>query len=167
MGKLLVGGALGALMLALSACGGSSSSAGSDATLQHESDLYRISQIEKNMHEGLSKKDIDQVMSLFAPHATATFGPGKTVSGKGQIRAMWLKSSVFKPKTNWLSDHPAYKLKVTVDGDRGTLRFECHFIDVRTTRVMVTTAANQDVARVGNRWLITNFVGSTTELKIS
>ncbi len=65
-----------------------------------------------------------------------------------------------------MSDHPAYKLKATVDGDRGTLRFECHFVDILTKRIAAVTAANQDVARIDNRWLITNFVGSTSELKV-
>ncbi len=128
--------------------------------------MYAISEIEKTFHEAITKKDIDQMMSLFAPNATATFGPGKTVTGKDQIREVWLNSVAFKPETNWLSDHPAYKLKATVDGDRGTLRFECHFVDVLTQKVAAVTAANQDVARIDNRWLITNFVGSTSELKV-
>ena len=112
------------------------------------------------------RRDIDQLVSLFAPHATGTFGPGKTVTGQEQIRQVWLKSKAFKPETHWLSDHPAYKLKVTVDGDRGTLHFECHFIDVETGKVAAVTAGNLDVARIDGRWLITNFVGSTSELTI-
>ena len=104
--------------------------------------------------------------NLFAPNATGTFGPGKTVAGRRQIRQVWLKSKAFSPETHWLSDHPAYKLKATVDGDRGTLHFECHFIDVETGKVAAVTAGNLDVARIGGRWLITNFVGSTSELTI-
>ena len=79
------------------------------------------------------------MMSLCAPNATATFGPGKTVSGKEQIREVWLNSDAFKRTTNWLSDHPAYKLKVTVNGDRGTLHFECHFVDVHTRKIAAVT----------------------------
>lgn len=165
MRKLLTGGALAALVLALSACGGSSSSSASEEELQRESDLYAISQIEKSFHEAITKKNIDEMMSLFAPNATATFGPGKTVSGTEHIRGVWLESDAFDPKTNWLSDHPAYKLKATVTGDRGTLRFECHFVDLRTGKIAAVTGGNTDVARIDNRWLITNFVGSTAELK--
>ncbi len=88
------------------------------------------------------------------------------MTGKEQIRQVWLKSAAFKPETHWVSDHPAYKLKVTVDGDRGTLHFECHFIDVETGKVARSRPANLDVARIDGRWLITNFVGSTSELKI-
>ena len=153
------------LTLALSACGGSGSNSASDEELQKESDLYAISQIEKTFHEAITKKDIDEMMSLYAPNATATFGPGKTVSGKEQIRGVWMKSVPFDPKTNWLSDHPAYKLKATVDGDRGTLRFECHFVDLATSKIAAVTGGSTDVARIDDRWLITNFVGSTAELK--
>lgn len=163
--RTLIGGALVALTLALSACGGSSSSSASDEALQRNSDLYEIGQIEKTFHEAITKKDIDEMMSLYAPNATATFGPGKTVSGREQIRNVWLNSVPFEPKTNWLSDHPAYKLKATVNGDRGTLRFECHFVDLLTRSVAAVTGGATDVARIDDRWLITNFVGSTVELK--
>ena len=71
------------------------------------------------------------------------------------------------PRPHWVSDHPAYKLEVTVNGDRGTLHFECHFIDVNTGKVAAVTAADLDVARIDGRWLITNMVGRTTELSLS
>jgi uncharacterized protein (TIGR02246 family) len=154
------------LVVALSACGGSSSSPAAEDTMQRESDMYAISQIEKKFHQAISKKDIRMMAALFAPNATGTFGPGKTVAGQAQIRSVWLESVAWKPKTHWLSDHPAYKLKVTVDGNRGTLHFECHFIDLDTGKVAAVTAGNLDVAKVDGRWLITNFVGSTAELKI-
>ena len=88
------------------------------------------------------------------------------MTGKDEIRKVWSGSKAFEPATKWLSDHPAYKLKVTVDGDRGTLHFECHFIDVATGKVAAVTAGNLDVAKIDGQWLITNFVGSTSELKI-
>jgi ketosteroid isomerase-like protein len=166
MRALLIAGALGIFVLALSACGGSSGTSEEAESVQRQADLYDISQIERSFHEAISKKDIDELVSLFAPNATGTFGPGKTVAGREQIRQVWLNSVGWKPETHWLSDHPAYKLKVTVDGDRGTLHFECHFIDVDTGEVAALTAGNLDVARIDGRWLITNFVGSTAELKI-
>jgi ketosteroid isomerase-like protein len=165
MRTLLIGGAIGALVLALAGCG-SSSVTSADKAAEHRVDLYEISQIERSFHEAISKKQIEQMVSLFAPNATGTFGPGKTVTGREQIRQVWLKSKAFKPGTHWLSDHPAYKLKVTVDGDRGTLHFECHFINVDSGKVAAVTAGNLDVARIDGRWLITNFVGSTSELTI-
>lgn len=165
MRRLLAAGALGIVTAALSACGGSDGSATSDETLQRDADVYAIGQIEKDFHESMTKKDIDQMMRLWAPNATFTFGPGQTAAGTEQIRQIWLtKTKPFSPEINWVSDHPAYKLRVTVNGDRGTLHFECHFIDMKTHKVAAVTAADQDVVRIGDRWLITNMVGSTTEL---
>jgi ketosteroid isomerase-like protein len=164
--KLLIGSAAVALVVALSGCGGTATNSTFERGIQRQVDRYAISEIEKNFHEAISKKNINQMVSLYAPNATGTFGPGKTVTGKEQIRKVWLKSVPFQPETQWLSDHPAYKLKVTIDGDRGTLHFECHFVDVKTGKVAAVTAGNADLARIDNRWLITNFVGSTAELKI-
>jgi ketosteroid isomerase-like protein len=166
MRKLLIGGVLGAVLVALSACGGSSGSSASDQALQRQADIYAISQIERSFHESMAKKDIDQMMSLWTSNATFTYGPGQTATAAAQIRKTWLNSPAFQPATHWLSDHPAYKLRVTVNGDRGTLHFECHFIDVDTGKVAAVTAGDFDVARIGGRWLITKMVGSTTELAI-
>lgn len=172
MKTLLMGGVLtilvfaALLVFALSAGGGSNGSSASEQAMEKKADIYDITHIERSFHEAISKKDIDEMAGLFAPHATGTFGPGKTVTGKDQIRQVWLNSKAWEPTTHWLSDHPAYKLKVTVDGDRGTLHFECHFIDVDTGEIEALTAGNLDVAKIDGKWLITNFVGSTTELKI-
>ena len=51
-----------------------------------------------------------------------------------------------------------------MNGDRGTLHFECHFVDAETGKVAAVTAGDADVARIDGKWLITNFVGGTTEL---
>jgi ketosteroid isomerase-like protein len=172
MKRLVLGGALAALVcvailvFALSAGGGSSGSSASERAMQKKADIYEISQIERSFHEAVSKKNIDQLVGLFADHATGTFGPGKTVTGKDQIRSVWLKSKAWEPGTHWLSDHPAYKLKVTVDGDRGTLHFECHFIDVDTKEIAALTAGTLDVAKIDGKWRVTNFVGGASELKI-
>jgi ketosteroid isomerase-like protein len=172
MKTLLMGGVLAILVFAallvfaFSAGGGSNGNSASDAEMQKQADIYAISQIERSFHEAISKKNIDEMAGLFTVHATGTFGPGKTATGQKQIRQFWLDSKMWEPTTHWLSDHPAYKLKVTVDGDRGTLHFECHFIDVDTGKIAALTAGNLDVAKIDGKWLITNFVGSTTELKI-
>ena len=165
MRTLLMGGVLAILAVVISACGGSSGSSASEQALERRADSYTISLIERDFHESLARKDIDKLMGLFAPNATFTYGPGQTATAKEQIRKTWLKSTAFKRTTDWLSDHPAYKLRVTVNGDRGTLHFECHFIDISSRKVAAVTAADIDVARIDGRWLITKLVGGTAELK--
>jgi len=165
MRTVFVGGVLAILAFALSACGGSSGGSASERALERKADMYEIGQIERTFHESMSKKDVNMMMSLWAPHATFTYGPGQTATGKRQIRAFWLTSRSFQHTTHWLSDHPAYKLRITINGDRGTLSFECHFIDLDTNKVRAVTAADMDVARVDGSWLITKMVGGTAELK--
>jgi ketosteroid isomerase-like protein len=167
--RLWLGGALtaglvavGFLALALSACGGASSV---NSELQEQVDKFLIGEIEADFHESMTKKNIEQMMSLYAPNATVTIGPAETATGTSEIREAWMTTTPFQPKTNWISDHPAYKVRVTIDGDRGTLYFECHYVDVKTGKVAAVTAADMDVQRVDDRWLITRMVGGTTELK--
>ena len=162
---LLIGGALGVVVLALAACGGSSTSSTSQQTLQRQADLWAIDQIEKNFHKAISRKDIDVMMRLWSPNATFTYGPGDTATGKKQIRQVWLKESKnFQPTNHWISETLAYKVRITVNGDRGTLYFECHYIDVKTHELGPITAADLDVARINGRWLITNMVGASATL---
>ena len=63
-----------------------------------------------------------------------------------------------------MSETPAYKLRATVNGDKGTLYFECHYVDPETAKVVVVTAADQQVARINGEWLITNNVGASPDL---
>jgi hypothetical protein len=164
MRRLLIVGVLGVLAVSFAACGDSSPDAETTA-LQLKADRYEIDGIEKRFHEAMSTKDIDLMTSLWAPNATLTIGPELTAAGVDEIRRYWLEESVaFAPETTWVSDHPAYKLEITVNGDRGTLHFECHFVNYKTGKMEAITVADQDVARIDGRWLITNMVGASTEL---
>jgi ketosteroid isomerase-like protein len=168
MRRLVIGGALGVFLLSvvLVACSGSGTGSTGDQ-LRLSEDKWEIDQIEKNFHHATTTKDIDLMMSLYAPNATMTVGPGVTASGLDEIRQFWLEDSApFEPENIWLSDHPAYKLEITVDGDRGTLHFECHYVDVKTGEVAAATTADFDVARIDGKWLITNMVGGTTVLEV-
>ena len=164
MRTLFIAGGLGIVVLLLAACGSSSASSTSEQAMQRQADLYAVDQIEKNFHEATSKKDIDLMMSLWAPNATFTTKPGETLTGKTQIRRFWLAAPAFKPDNRWVSDTPAYKIRMTVNGDRGTLHFECHYVDSKTEKLGPVTAADQQVARINGSWLITDMVGGSATL---
>jgi len=153
------------LMLTVSAgaCSSGQNKA-SQQTLQKQADTLAIEQIEVNWHKASSTKDVDLMMSLWADDATFTVG-ATTYTGKDQIRNFFSTTAApFKPENHWVSDTPEYKLRVTVDGDTGTLYFECHYIDVDTMQVKAVVAADQDVARINGRWLITKSVAATPTL---
>jgi hypothetical protein len=104
------------------------------------------------------------MMTLWAPNASLTIA-GQTYIGKKAIRGVFEKAGPFQAQNNWESDTPAYKIRITVNGDRGTLYFECHYIDVDTGKVAATVGADQDVRKINGRWLITKLISSTATLK--
>ena len=167
MRRHVIGGALGVFVLSvvLVACGGATTGSGDQA--RRFQDMWEIDHIEKDFHGAMTEKNIDQMMSLFAPNATMTVGPGVTASGLDEIRRFFVENAApFAPENDWISDHPAYKLEITLNGDRSTLHFECHFIDAGTKEVVSTTAADFDVARIDGKWLITNMVSATAVLEV-
>jgi ketosteroid isomerase-like protein len=168
MRRLVSYGALGVFVISvvLVACTGPTDGSSGEPGRRFQ-DMWEIDQIEKQFHQATTDKNIDQMVSLFAPNATMTIGTGETASGLDEIRSFWLENAAsFEPENEWISDHPAYKLKITVDGDRGTLHFECHYIDAKTGDVVSVTAADMDVARIGGAWLITNMIGGSTVLEV-
>jgi SnoaL-like domain len=164
MRMLLIGGLLATLVLALSACGSSSTSSGSSEESQKQADLYAIDQIERTWHEAASAKDLDKWMTIWAPNATFTVG-GKTYTGTAAIRKLLSGVGPMQPQNQWVSDTPSYKIRATVSGDKGTLYFECDYVDVTTGKVANVVAADQDVQRIDGKWLITNSVAASTQLK--
>jgi ketosteroid isomerase-like protein len=168
MRRFVNGGALGVFLLSvvLVACGGSGTD-GAEGQARRFQDMWEIDKIEKDFHHATTTKDIELMMSLYAPNATMTIGQGATASGLDEIRSFWLEESqTFQEQNDWVSDHPAYKLEITVNGDRGTLHFECHYVDINTNEVVSTTTADFDVSRIDGAWLITNMVGGTTVLEV-
>jgi len=129
--------------------------------VQKMADLYQIDQIEATWHQAASTKNVDLMMSIWAPDATFSLGT-RELTGQDQIRAFFTtEAAPFKPENNWVSETPAYKIRATVDGDKGTLYFECHYVDVATRTVKSVVGADQKVARINGKWLITESVSAT------
>ena len=148
-------------LVALAACG--SSSSGSSKANADGATRYAIEQIEVNWHKASSTKDIDLMMSLWADNATFTVG-SKTYTGKDQIRGFFVNDAApFQAGNDWVSETPAFKSRVTVDGNSGTLYFECVYLDVHTQKVTAIVSADQNVERVGGQWLIINSTAATPD----
>jgi ketosteroid isomerase-like protein len=155
------------LVLALAAstagCGSSNGSASTQA-LKRTAALLAIEQIEVKWHHASSTKNVGEMMSLWAPDANFTVA-GTTYTGSAQIRDFFAhKAAPFQPQNHWISETPEYKLRVTVNGDKGTLYFECHYVDAKTRTIKAVVSADQDVALIGGRWLITKSVAASPQL---
>jgi hypothetical protein len=161
---ILAGAALAAVVASLAACGGSGKTGTADPKIQKEAALFEIDQIEKTWHRAASTHNIDLMMTIWAPNSSFTIG-GQTASGKSAVRAVLAAAGPFQPQNHWVSDTPAYKIRTTVNGDKGTLYFECHYIDVKTGKLAKVVGADQDVQKINGTWLITNSVASSPTLK--
>ena len=149
------------LAVTMTACGGPTGTGTADA--QRDADLYAIEQIEATWHKAASTHDVDLMMSIWADNATFTLST-RLLTGKDQIRAFFAtEAAPFKPENNWISETPAYKIRATVNGDTGTLYFECHYVDVATKTVAAVVGSDQKVQRIDGKWLITESVGATPE----
>ena len=152
------------MAMSVSACGGSSSSSAADEATQKDAELYAIDQIEKTWHKASSTKDVDLMMSIWAPDATFNIGTG-TLTGSDEIRTFFTtKAGPFKPENHWISETPAYKIRTTVNGDKGTLYFECHYVDTKTQKVVTVVGADQNVQKIDGKWLITSSAAAATTL---
>ena len=153
-----------ALTVPISGCGGSSGDSAAQQAQQEQADKYAIDQIERTWHKASSTKNVDLMMTLWAPDATFNNGTD-TLTGKAEIRNFFTtKAGPFQPGNHWLSDTPAYKIRTTVNGDKGTLYFECHYVDVETGKVVSVVGADQNVQKINGRWLITSLAAATPTL---
>jgi hypothetical protein len=161
MKKVVIIAALVGLVLAVGAYGARKRNSGPSTDKQAA--LYQIERIEQTFHKAASLKNLDLMMSIFAPNAIMTVG-GSTFTGKAAIRAVFAKALPFQPENNWISDTPTYKIRAKVNGNSGTLYFECHYIDVDTGTVKSAVGADEQVQKINGKWLITNNATATVTL---
>jgi uncharacterized protein (TIGR02246 family) len=143
----------------LSACASGGDSA-SKRALTRAADADAIHSVESDFHQSASAKDIEEMMSLYADDAVLTLG-GKTYTGKDQIRKFWLETAApFRPENHWISETPAYKIRITNNGERGTLYFECHYVDLDSHVIKAAVSLDVKVSKLKDRWMFTNLVAA-------
>ena len=155
------------LSVVLAACGGSTADSSGDQARRFQ-DMWEIDQIEKDFHQATTTKDIDLMMSLYAPNATMTVGPGETAAGLDEIRRFWLKDSapfaVRERTGSRITRRTSSRSRSTATGARCISSATTSMW--RPRRSSSITTADFDVARIDGKWLITNMVGGTTVLEV-
>jgi hypothetical protein len=145
----------------LSGC--SSGTSAKDRAAQKAADAAAINNLEVLLHRAQSTKDIDAFMAPWADDAVFTVG-GQTFTGKEEIRKFALTTGPFKPENRWVSQTPAYKIRTSTDGSRGTLYFECHYIDVDNKVVRAAISADVKVSKINGQWAMTSVVAAPAVL---
>ncbi len=165
--RMLLGvGVLAALVAPLTATGGGSGKVSTkDDTTQRLADLYQIDQIEVKFHRATSTHNLNLMMSLWAPGAVFNIDQ-QTLTGKAQIRHWFAtENKAFMPNHHWESDTPTYKNRATVNGDKATLYFECHYIDPKTGKVMAVAGVDHTLQKINGTWLIVDSAGAPATLR--
>jgi hypothetical protein len=143
-------------------CGSAARASTARADVQRQADLYQIDQIEKNWHRATSHHDINLMMSLWAPGSVFNIGT-ETLTGKAQIRHWFLtKNKAFQH--HWESDTPSYKIRVTLNGNKATLYFECHYIDPATSTVEPPVGVDHNLQKIKGKWLIVDSASASPTL---
>jgi hypothetical protein len=123
-------------------------------------DILAVRNIEITFHTAgsvLPTKDLELMMSLFADDAvlTDTAHDNKVYQGKDQVRTYWANvSGPFRPEHHWIGYTPAMRIKSHVDGNRGTLYFECLWMDVDSGAVGAHAFTDMTLARDQGKWLV-------------
>jgi hypothetical protein len=114
----------------------------------------------------ISVRDEERVEFAISHEPDATWQLGTEVlQGRQQIRDFVVHGfPAFKPAHHWLSDTPAYKIRITADGDKGTLYFECHVVDVKTRELVAVVGGDLTVEKINGHWLIRKHVQSPVVL---
>ena len=126
-------------------------------------DAAAIANLEAIIHGAQSTKDIEAMMKPFAEDAIFTLG-GQTHTGKEAIRKFVLSTGPFKPENRWISVTPAYKIRTSTDGKRGTLYFECHYVDVDSKLVKAAVSVDVKASKVDGQWILTNVTAAPAVL---
>jgi uncharacterized protein (TIGR02246 family) len=155
---------VGVLAVVVSGCGGGGGTDAASRKAFAEADKYEIQQLQVKWHEAMSTKNLELATSLFADDAVFTVG-GQTYRGREQLRDFFAtKSAPFRPENNWISLHPAFKVRVAAVEDRGTIHFECHYVDRNDKQFKASVLGDARVARVNGKWLFTSLVGGNATL---
>jgi ketosteroid isomerase-like protein len=151
-------------LVPLSASAGDSTKPSTRDVLQREADLYLIDQVEVNFHRATSTHDLNLMMSLWAPGAVFNIDQ-QTLTGKAQIRHWFAtENKAFMPSHHWESDTPTYKIRTSLNGNKATLYFECHYIDPKTSKVMAVAGVDHTLQKINGTWLIVDSAGAPATL---
>ena len=132
----------------------------SESVTQQEADKWEIDQIEVKFHRATTNHDINLMMSLWAPGAIFNIDQ-QTLTGKAEIRHWFLtQNKAFMPTHHWVSDTPSYKLRITLNGDKATLYFECDYFDPNTGVLTGAAAVTHQLQKINGQWLIVNSAGA-------
>ncbi len=146
-------------VLAMTATSGAAPRVNSD-------DIVQIYQLQATFDRAASTKNLDLMMSLWYDYATlSTGGPTGGYEGKNQVRGWFATSAgAFQPENHWMSLTASPKIRMDIRGNQASLYFECHYVDAATKEMKTEATVNATLARIKDKWLITDAIFGSANL---
>ena len=121
--------------------------------------VAEIYQLQAAFHRAKTTKDIDLMMSLWAPDGTLVVqgDPNSPYTGSDSLRAFWLGSGSFTHRR--FSLVPSFKTQIDVHGNGAWLYFECHDVgdyDLPSRFFAGDTFLAGTVSHVSGSWVFWN-----------
>jgi hypothetical protein len=123
-------------------------------------DVLAARNVEVTFHTAgsvLPEKSLDLMMSIYADDAvlTHTAHDNKVYTGKAELRRYWGDvSGPFRPEHHWIGYTPAMRMHAEIDGDKGSLYFECLWMDMDNNAVGAHSFSDMTLARVYGHWVV-------------
>ncbi len=161
--------ALAASAMLLGACGEGREGATSEeraqlAEARNEADVAAVYKLQSDFHRATTSKDLELMMSTWAEDAILRVGD-KNYTGKEAIRTfVTTQLGAFKPENQWVALTHSPKIQIALQGDQGTLNFQCHYADAATKELASMQSAETKVIREGDKWLFKEFVAAPGSL---
>ena len=134
-------------------------------------DILALRNVEITFHtagSAMPQKNLDLMMSLYAPDSVLidTAHGNKVYNGKDQVRTYWSKvSAPFQDDNHWIGYTPAMRIRAKALGSKGTLYFECLWMDVDKNVIGAHSFSDMELAKIKGRWLVKNIkVGRVASL---
>ena len=118
-----------------------------------------IYELQAAFHRAKTTQDINLMMSLWDPDGTLNFqgDPNSPYVGFEQIKSFFQNSGSFTHRR--FSLVPAFKTQINVQGNLGSLYFECHDVgnfDQTDRFIASDTFLAGTVRKLGGRWVFSN-----------
>lgn len=131
----------------------------------------KIYELQAAFHRAKTTQDINLMMSLWDPDGVLNVqgDPKSPHVGFDQIKAFWQNSGSFTHSR--FSLVPSFKTQINVQGDVGSLYFECHDVgnfDKPDRFIAADTFLSGTLRKLGNRWVFSNMTaGKATPLSVN
>ena len=105
------------------------------------------------------------MMTHLGPRCDVQRSARETLVGQGADPELLRdKAGPFQPENHWVSETPAYKIRITVERRQGNALLRVPLRRREDGKVVSVVGADQNVQKINGKWLITSSAAATPTL---